>query len=173
MASRKKAPKTWARDQEKETFWRKIFAEYAVSGVSIQEFCRRHGIAAGSFGAWKRELQIRDRECIASGDSKKGTPLPSFPREVKDSRGRVIPTRFRKWIDESKVRKPNEAPSPFLPLTLVGNTVATQEDKSEVHSQTKRQIEIVSPGGFIIRFNDQPDAEFVSKLLRSLEDKQC
>lgn len=171
MASRK-TPKTWTRDPEKEKFWRKIFAAYAVSGLSIQEFCRRHNIASGSFGAWKRELQIRDRECIASGGSMKALPLPSFPTEVKDSRGRLIPTRFRKWLELSKTAEPKEAPSPFVPLRLVGSLTATPETSATPAQQSKNQIEIVSPGGFIIRVNNQ-DTEFISKLLHSLEEKKC
>ena len=171
MASRK-TPKTWTRDPEKEKFWRKMFAAYAVSGVSIQEFCRRHDIATGSFGAWKRELQIRDRECIASGSSIKASPLPSFPSEVKDSRGRLIPTRFRKWLEESKTPKTNEAPSPFVPLMLVGSTTGTPETSDTTAQQNNSKIEIVSPSGFIVRLNNQ-DPDFISRLLHSLEAKQC
>lgn len=157
-------PKTWTRDPQKERFWRRMLAEYAESGLSIREFCRQRNLSYSSFGAWKRELRNRDRERTASGAATHNSLLPSFPDKVKDSRGRVIPSRLRKWVEESKAHELNKHSSvPFVPLKLVENSKPEQE-------RVGSQIEVLSPAGFTFRLDSQANIEFVSKLLRSLEN---
>ena len=36
--------------------WREIIQRQRASGMSVTEFCRRHGVAASSFFGWKRKL---------------------------------------------------------------------------------------------------------------------
>lgn len=166
--NQRKAPGTWTRDPDKERFWRRTLAEYSVSGLSISEFCRQRDLSAASFGAWKRELQIRDREDVASGRTIKNAPVPELPASVKDSRGRIIPSRFRKWLDEPVMSPPSKDSnlSPFVPLKLVEDAKAVLP----VVVPATSQIEIHCPSGITIRLDNQADIEFVSKLLRSMEN---
>lgn len=94
MGSAKQAKRRWARDEDIEPFWRNALIEYASSGVSISAFCRKKNISPTSFNLWRRELQIRERERVSAGSSVGESQLPIFPDKVKDSSGRIIPSRL-------------------------------------------------------------------------------
>ena len=36
--------------------WRRIMGDQRASGLSVAAFCRRHGVAAASLYAWRRQL---------------------------------------------------------------------------------------------------------------------
>ena len=44
---------------ERERFWRKLVTGQPHSGVSIREWCDRHGVSEPSFYFWRRELARR------------------------------------------------------------------------------------------------------------------
>ena len=44
-------------DEQKEQEWRRWIAQWRASGLSVRDFCDRHGLAAPSFYAWRRRLQ--------------------------------------------------------------------------------------------------------------------
>jgi transposase len=48
------------RDPRKEQQWRGWIHQWQQSGLSVRAFCARHGLAAPSFYAWRRELTRRD-----------------------------------------------------------------------------------------------------------------
>jgi transposase len=48
------------RDRRKEQQWRQWIDLWRRSGLSVQAFCDRHGLAAPSFYAWRRTLRQRD-----------------------------------------------------------------------------------------------------------------
>jgi transposase len=48
------------RDPRKEQLWRRRLQLWRDSGLSVQAFCDRHGLAAPSFYAWRRALKQRD-----------------------------------------------------------------------------------------------------------------
>ena len=95
MGKAKQAKRQWARDEDKEQFWRNALIEYASSGVSISAFCLQKSISPTSFNAWRRELQVSERERVSAGSYASESQLPSFPDKVKDSRGRIIPSTSR------------------------------------------------------------------------------
>ena len=47
---------------KRERFWRKLVAGQAQSGVSIREWCDRHGVSEPSFYFWRRELARRQEQ---------------------------------------------------------------------------------------------------------------
>jgi hypothetical protein len=47
------------RDEQKEQQWRRWIAQWRTSGLSVRDFCARHGLATPSFYAWRRTLQQR------------------------------------------------------------------------------------------------------------------
>ena len=48
-----------ARDEQKEWQWRRWIAQWQTSGLSVRDFCARHGLAVPNFYAWRRRLQQR------------------------------------------------------------------------------------------------------------------
>jgi transposase len=53
------------RDEEKERKWRRLIAQWRTSGLSVRDFCARHGLATPSFYAWRRHLQQRAADAPA------------------------------------------------------------------------------------------------------------
>ena len=47
------------RDEQKERQWRRWIAQWRTSGLSVRDFCDRHGLATPSFYAWRNRLQQR------------------------------------------------------------------------------------------------------------------
>ena len=51
-----------ARDERKERQWRRWISRWQTSGLSVRDFCGRHGLAAASFYHWRRVLERRATE---------------------------------------------------------------------------------------------------------------
>jgi hypothetical protein len=47
------------RDERKEQQWRRWISKWRDSGLSVRDFCARHGLATPSFYAWRRTLERR------------------------------------------------------------------------------------------------------------------
>jgi len=47
------------RDGQKECLWRRWIDQWRTSGLSVRDFCHRHGLATPSFYAWRSRLQQR------------------------------------------------------------------------------------------------------------------
>lgn len=68
----KKGP---AASSERERFWQRLVTGQPQSGVSIRDWCDRHGVSEPSFYFWRREL-VRRRE------ERQGARPPIVPVEV-------------------------------------------------------------------------------------------
>jgi transposase-like protein len=44
-------------DGEKLAEWRRRFARYRTSGLTVAEFCRREGVAAGRWKYWQQQAE--------------------------------------------------------------------------------------------------------------------
>jgi transposase-like protein len=53
------------RDVGRERLWRERVARWRASGLSVREFCGRHGLTEPTFYYWKRELRVRDEAAAA------------------------------------------------------------------------------------------------------------
>jgi hypothetical protein len=51
-----------ARDERKERQWRRWISQGRASGLSVRDFCTRHGLATASFYHWRRVLERRAAE---------------------------------------------------------------------------------------------------------------
>jgi hypothetical protein len=51
-----------ARDERKERQWRRRISEWRAGGLSVRDFCARHGLAGASFHARRRVLGRRAAE---------------------------------------------------------------------------------------------------------------
>jgi hypothetical protein len=136
----------WVRDDRKEAFWRKQIADWKKSGLSKRAFCIQHVLSQSSFNAWCREIGIRDREKIPSTNAEMLLATPSeFPKT-----------------------------NPFVPLRLL----ADGEERAHVEApagaeldkapETRQCVEIVVPGGAVIRVHEDSNLDLVGKIFSTL-----
>jgi hypothetical protein len=110
------------RDPAREKAWRKRFAQWKESGLSIRDFCRRNELKENTFHYWRSELKRRDQNRASKGGRKAeaspvsfatfqmATPLPySGERlyadefEISFSNGKRV--RFRAGIPMEALRE--------------------------------------------------------------------
>jgi len=48
----------------KEPHWRTLVQQWRSSGLSVRDFCAKHGLAEPTFYAWRRTLATRDAEAM-------------------------------------------------------------------------------------------------------------
>lgn len=159
MPKKAASPGRWARDKDKEKFWREKIAGWKASGLSIRAFCHKHQLPESSFNAWRREVEIRDRESAALFMPADAAQL--LPETVKDSKGRTIPTTARQL---TTMTAKNKEQMPFVPLTVVPNF----KDEDTLSPKTM-PIEICTPKGFRFRLNCEADVQFLARLIRDLD----
>ena len=140
MAQKRKvdpAPSVW------ELQWRERIEEWRRSGQRQQEFCRAHGLSAGSFSHWKAELVRRDGvqasvraadAAAVGGDSQERSPEALRWSEVR-------------W--------------PAVGAEVVGQAPAGMG------------FEIVLPRGWSVRLGPRFEADSLRRLLSVLEERSC
>lgn len=152
------AQKRWIRDSDKELYWRTKISEWKKSGLSIRAFCQKHEIVETSFYAWRREIAIRDREASRMNVSSIDADVPET---VKDSRGRLIPVRFREHQQLPAGAQTNANEPAFVQLKLAPNAAANEKRSSSV--------DVVCPNGFVLRIDQDVNLDFVSRVINALE----
>jgi hypothetical protein len=70
--------------------WRDLIERQRASGLSVAVFCRRDGVAASSFFAWKRKLGSTPAAPAFVEATVAGTPPPPPPPPA---------TRSARWIE--------------------------------------------------------------------------
>lgn len=136
------AKQRWhVRDDQKEGYWRSHLESWRKSGLSKRAYCTQNNLAYSSFMAWRREVELRDRE--------------SSP-----------PANVAALLSQSA-----ENSNPFVPVRIVPDKVALAERQvpAESCSVKEQSIEITLPSGVVIRLNDGCDPTFVATLLCSLK----
>jgi hypothetical protein len=71
------------RDERKAQQWRRWIQDWRASGLSVQAFCARRGLAPANFYAWRRTLERRDSQQPAF------LPVRVLPDEVPAGGGSV------------------------------------------------------------------------------------
>lgn len=134
------AKQRWhVRDDQKEGFWRGHIDVWRAGGSSKRAYCMEHDLPYSSFGAWCREIELRDREKVPPGS-----------------------------VSALLSHQPDKATNPFVPIRVVPDKVPADEEvvaPMTSGAQTPQQIEITLPNGAVIRLQDSCDAAFVAKLL--------
>ena len=70
------------RDEQKEQQWQRRIEQWRASGLSVRDFCDRHGLATPSFYNWRRTLQRRHCRSFRSSRVLPGAMMvPSFRRD--------------------------------------------------------------------------------------------
>jgi hypothetical protein len=127
------------RDKRKETFWRKHVEAQKISGLSKRGYCKANNLSESSLNSWGRELALRARE-----------KLPPTSALLHSS--------------------PQKAVNPFVSIRLLPDApVPALEQPVFDKLSEKPQIEILVPGGAVIRVNEHCNAAFVSELFSLLK----
>ncbi len=90
-------------DRHDEAFWREMLAQWGHSGGSIRAFCRQHGLAASTFGLWRKRLNHEppvtppmavtpDTAFIAAATTALPNVLPASDPAPSKSRDQVVVT---------------------------------------------------------------------------------
>lgn len=121
---------------EKEAYWRWHVGVQSAGGESVRAYCRQQGLSEPSFYAWRRALAKRDAELRVSSESR-SVRLSGRARELACAE----PSRGAGLIALEIVgeRGPGSAVSPTL--------------------------EIVWPGGPVIRLREDASAEVLQRVL--------
>ena len=69
---------TSQRDPVRERQWRERVTNWKSSGLTVREFCLRHGLTEASFYFWKRELPARDAGVTPPLSSSPSSSQPMF-----------------------------------------------------------------------------------------------
>ena len=167
-SKKKKAPTTrWSRSDEKEQYWRSHVDAWLASGLSIRAYCQRQGVIETSFYAWRRELNIRDRE-----HGKKAVQA----RTVRDRRGRFIPTQFREDVHplaDSDVKDCGNV-TPFVRLSVVeenSSTTIAAEEAPAIASPLG--LTITTPNGYAISLSQVADIDQLAAVLEKVGGRIC
>jgi hypothetical protein len=130
------------RDEQKEAFWRGHKEGWKKSGLSKRAYCSAHDLTYSSFMSWQREVEIRDRE-------------------------KVPPANAAALLSKST----EKASGPFVPVRLVSERLSDEKtQESKVKSDAVRQqIDILVPGGAVIRLNATCSAPFIAELFFALK----
>ena len=136
------AKQRWVRDDRKESFWRKHIEAWKVGGLSKRGYCISHNLSQSSFNAWCREIELRNREMVASANSE-----AVLSKSVEQPKNAFVPLRL-------------------LPDDLIDKEPLSQEVECRVE---KQQIEILVPGGAVIRVDENCSVKFVAELFSSLK----
>src|SRR5438094_10186420 len=75
-------------DQDKEQFWRKMFARWTASGLSIAAFCEDAGLSQQSFYRWRRVLRERTS---CSGQQRRPQAVDAVNEKAAAATGRPVP----------------------------------------------------------------------------------
>ena len=128
------AKQRWVRDDRKESFWRRHIEAWKNSGLSKRGYCLSNDLSQSSFNAWNREITLRDREKIPSANA-------------------------------TELLSTSEEKSPFVPLRLLPDEIPIENSKSaDLHPRTIGSLEILVPGGAVIRVNDELNVALVAEL---------
>lgn len=136
------AKQRWVRNEEKEAFWRKHIEEWKDSGQSKRGYCREHGLSESSFSAWKREVELRDREQAASPD---GNGLKA---------------------DSSVFAR-----GPFVPLRVVTDKETEVVSRSENPAASVGAVKVLVPGGGVLLVGQGVSVELAAEIFRALKEQ--
>ncbi|HNC91609.1 MAG TPA: hypothetical protein PL000_21975, partial [Anaerolineales bacterium] len=140
------AKQRWVRDDRKEAFWRKHIEAWKASGMSKRAYSRAHNLSESSFNAWIREIALREREYV---------PTENVATLLADSKNPFVPIRL---VSDNEGKA--------APLQPVPQVITPPHDS---------RVEIVVPGGAVMRVSDTCNVEFVAQLFSFLKsgDSAC
>ena len=135
--------KRWVRDDKKESFWRKHIAEWKASGLSKRAYAISQNLPESSFNAWRREIELRDREKVSTTNAKALLP---------EDESLFVPLRV---LADSTARVSSKP------------AAATQA------AATGTCLDLFLPGGCVLKLTQDSDFTLVKRLIAALEETTC
>jgi hypothetical protein len=144
-------PRT-TRDPEKEALWRERIDGWKASPLSVTVYCKENDYNENTFRAWQKVIANRDIE-------------------ARNDNGRLLQTRRQRLRQQDKKTQPV-----FAPVKLV-NQASTAIVAREIRMGESRggSIEVLTPGGYIVRLPLVSDLPTICMVLKAIEgaSKQC
>jgi hypothetical protein len=131
--------------------WRKLVAEQAVSGETVKAFCRKRGLCAPHFFAWKKRL----REAAATNGNRSNFSESTFNRKFVEVKLAGVEPRVRLL---NAGRSVNPAAHPLV-IQEAESSSLTGDGRVEVRVRRGRSL-LVGPGF---------DAALVRALIEAVE----
>jgi len=148
------------RDMMKEQRWRATFAKWEASGLTIVEFCRLNAVSYRDFTNWRRIIRERDLE--------PGAPMKNYSREKKKSRV----NNQQQSPSSQEVAQMSRAQRGRLPPTQIEFAeIKVVEGRMHSRHSEDEALEIVMPGGIILRAKPFCCLEFLSAVISALEKR--
>ena len=141
---------TATRDPEREALWRQRIAQQAASGLTVRDWCRQDGYSDSLFHFWKSTLAKRDGVYTA--------PPRRAPAPPKQPRSRTPARVFAQVVLAAPQPKPQTAPSAPVGAPAPPALCA---------------LELVLPGGRLVRVREGFDPATLTRLLDVLEACSC
>lgn len=135
------------RSAERERFWRLMVDQQRRAGQTVRAFCHEKGISAASFYAWRRTLKQRAGEASAAAVS-----------GVRRTGGRQVRGAASGTVVTAKGSRGR-----LIPVEIVAGRHNAEGEPD--HHQAKEPLEIITPGGFTLRFGRDTWLETVACLL--------
>jgi transposase-like protein len=145
---------------ERREFWGEAIRLWVNSGLSVQAFCRREGLATQTFYSWRRELLADD---VASGVNPESSSVGNDANN---------PRRRRKRLAADSVGKSTSAIE-FLPVRVIGDDVSQAHALSTGVAAEAAPIEIVGVSPWRVRILAGFAPTTLDAVLTALERRPC
>lgn len=132
----------WVRDDKKEAYWRKHIESWKKSGQSKRGYCMEKQLSESSFNAWKREIELRDREKAASAGM-----AGSIADSLALARG------------------------PFVPLRVVPDA-AQPNGSEACSAVDGKAVEVRVPGGAVLVVTHGSSVELAVEIFHALKEQK-
>jgi hypothetical protein len=141
------------RDPEKEAIWRERIDGWKSSPLSVTVYCKENNFNENTFRAWQKVIANRDIE-------------------ARNESARLLQTRRQRLRQQEKT----ETQPVFAPVKLVERDCTAIVAK-EIRMGESRDgfIEVLTPGGYIVRLPLVSDLPNICMVLKAIEgaSKQC
>lgn len=132
--------------------WRELIEQQQRSGLSIAAFCAEHGVAASTFFAWRRKLEIRG---VPGAPGAPGAPGMSGAPAFVELRPSIEPAAARA----------NELEAALGSVELRHTQAEAARGSVELLSAP---IELLLPGGLTVRVREHFNAATLRQIVEAL-----
>lgn len=134
-----------------ERYWRRVMVEFSATGLSGAEYCRRNGIKYQHFADWRLKIRKSDASGKAIGQ-------------------RAL--RRAHVAEKSKLRGPKSSSGQHKSVEFAEIQVVDRQNPNQVgRTGEPARLELVFPGGVVLRLPDDCSLTFLSSVISILEKR--